>query len=162
LEKLRLDPKRLLPPLVLGAISIGYIIIAKGFINETSAEAPLLYGEAMAALSVIVFVLALLPAKQGTERRAPGSSLKFHAFDWRRALLIHALTAATVVLVLLAGFYVGIPIFLFFFFWQIAKLSPVKSVIIALLFAGFTWLCFGYLLSLEMYQGYLYAMLFQH
>jgi hypothetical protein len=162
LQKLHFDPRRLLPPIVLGAVSIGYIAIARGFTNPTSAEAPLLYGEAMAGLSVLVFILALLPPRSAEPHRPAGSARKFHGFDWRRVLLIHALAVGAGALVLLTGFYVGIPIFLFFFFWRIAKLSLIVSAAIALAFLGLTWLCFGYLLDLEMYQGYLYPMLFKN
>ena len=162
MQKLHLDPRRLLPPIVLGAISIGYIIIARGFTNSTSAEAPLLYGEAMAGLSVVVFLLALLPPRGQEGHRPAGSARKFHGFDWRRVLLIHALAAGAGALILLTGFYVGIPVFLFFFFWRIAKLPLIASTAITLGFLGFTWLCFGYLLDLEMYQGYLYPILFKN
>ncbi len=162
LQKLHLDPRRLLPPIVLGGISVGYIAIARGFANATSAEAPLLYGEAMAVLAVIVFVLALLPPRSQEPHRAAGSARKFHGFDWRRVLLIHALAIGAGALVLLTGFYVGIPVFLFLFFWRIAKMSLIASAAIALAFLGFTWLCFGYLLDLEMYQGYLYPILFKN
>ena len=104
---------------------------------------------------------AVAAAQRGAAS-VPGSARKFHGFDWRRVLLIHALAAGAGAFVLLTGFYVGIPIFLFFFFWRIAKLSLIASAAIALAFLGFTWLCFGYLLDLEMYQGYLYPMLFKN
>jgi len=145
LNKSQRDPWLLLPPVAFGALSAGYIVIAKGFTNQTSAAAPLLYGEAMAALSVLAFLVAL--AQRPSEPAKTGML--------RPALLIHGLTAAAVAVVLLGGLYVGLPLFLFFFFWRIAQVPVLLSAAAALLFLGFIWFAFGTLLHLEIYQGYL-------
>jgi hypothetical protein len=60
-SKLHWDAKRLAPPAILGGLAIFYMVIASGFSDDGSAQAPMLYGGALLGLSVLVFLLALVP-----------------------------------------------------------------------------------------------------
>jgi hypothetical protein len=152
--KLQWDSKRLVPPVVLGCLAIGYMVIAGGFSDETSSEAPLLYGSVLLGLSILVFFLALIPGL----KQAPKRSRVKHPegpFPWKASLGIFTLIAGFIAAVFLAGFYVAIPVFLFLFLRWISDVSLVRSLICAAVAFGFTWAVFSYFLHLEVFTGYL-------
>lgn len=156
LKRIKWDAKRTVPPLVLAAIAIGYMADATGYSDATSAEAPMLYGSALLVLSILVFVLALVPglrpeAKRGRTKTPEGP------FPWGPSIKIFALIAGFLVLVYLAGFYVAIPLFLFLFLRGISKVSTPRSLISAAVSYAFVWLVFAYFLHLDVFTGYLSA-----
>jgi hypothetical protein len=152
--KLQWDPKRLVPPAVLACLAIGYMAIANGFSDDTSSEAPLLYGSVLLGLSILVFLLALIPGLKSAPKR---SRIKHQEgpFPWKASLEIYALIAGFIAMVFLVGFYVTIPVFLFLFLRWISHLSWVASFICAATAYGFTFLVFSYFLHLEVFTGYL-------
>jgi Kef-type K+ transport system membrane component KefB len=153
-NKLQWDAKRLLPPVVLGVTAIGYMVIASGFEDNTSSEAPMLYGTVLLALSVLVFLLALAPGLKAAPKRSR-TKHQGGPFAWRVSFEIFGLIAAFIALVFCAGFYVAIPVFLFLFLKYISQLSAVKSLICAAVAYGFVWAIFSYFLHLEVFTGYI-------
>jgi hypothetical protein len=152
--KIQWDAKRLVPPFVLGCMAVGYMIIANGFEDNTSSEAPMLYGGVLLALSVLVFLLALVPGLKPAPKRSRTKHQE-GPFQWRTSFEIYGLIAAFIALVFCAGFYVAIPVFLFFFLKYISHLSVIKSLLCATVAYGFTWLIFSYFLHLEVFTGYI-------
>ncbi len=152
--KRRFEARRYLPPLVFAAIAIVYLIIASGFQDATSAEAPILYGRALLGLSILVFFLSFrTPANE--KRKLVTSARKVDGGDWRRAIQIYGFIISLIGLVFAFGFYVGIPLFLFCFFKFVSKLSLIWSIALAAGFYAFTWFVFGWFLNLEVFSGYL-------
>ena len=152
--KWQFEARRQLPPLTFAAIATAYLVIASGFGDATSAEAPLLYGRALLGLSILVFLLGF--RAQGAEKRKTATSArKVEGGDWRRAVYIYGYIISLIVLVFLFGFYVGIPLFLFCFFKFVSKLSLIWSVVLAAGFYAFTWFVFGWFLKLDVFSGYL-------
>jgi Tripartite tricarboxylate transporter TctB family len=153
-NKFQLDLKRLLPPVALAVLAIFYMLQAGGFSDATSAEAPMLYGVILLGLSILVFVLALVPGMRASAK--PGRTRhEAFEFQWKPSLAIYAMMAGLVALVFLAGFYVAIPVFLFLFLKFVSRVSLLRTVICAAAAYGFTWLVFSYFLHLEVYAGYL-------
>ena len=153
-DKLHWDPKRLVPPLALGCLAVAYMVIAGGFSDDTSSEAPLLYGSVLLGLSILVFLLALIPGLKPVPKR---SRVK-HAegpFPWKASLGIFVLIAGFIAAVFLVGFYVAIPLFLFVFLRWISNVSSIRSLICAAVAFGFTWAVFSHFLHLEVFTGYL-------
>lgn len=149
------DPKRHIPPAVFAAIAVVYVVMASRLHSPTSAEAPMLYGCTLIGIAILVFLLAFRKPKQASPLKVLSSARRVHDTDWRRAVYIFGLIAGLIVLVFIFGLYVGIPLFLLGFFRFVSKLSVVSSVLLAVLFYGFTWLIFGWFLSLQVYPGYL-------
>ncbi len=152
--KLRWDAKKLVPPSVLACIAIGYMAMASGFSDDTSAEAPMLYGTALLILSVLVFALALFP-REDTAARRTRTKRSEGPFQWRVSFQIYAMIAGFLALVFVAGFYVAIPVFLFLFLRLVSGVSTVKALVFAACAYGFTWGVFSYFLHLEVFTGYL-------
>jgi len=154
--KLEWDPKRLVPPAVMAGVSIGYMIMANGFGDDGSAQAPFLYGSALLGVSVLVFLLALVPGLKPAPKR---TRLKHPEgpFPWRASSAIFGMIAGFIALVFLAGFYVAIPLFLFLFLKWVSRLSTVQALIFAAVAYAFTWGMFAHFLHLEVFTGYLGA-----
>jgi magnesium-transporting ATPase (P-type) len=150
------NPKRFVPPLVLGLLAIGYMIIATGFGDATSMAAPLLYGTTLLLLSIVVFVIAFIPGTESTAR--PGRTARHEegGFQWRPTALIFLLTGLFIALVFIAGFYVAIPLFLLVFLKFVSKTGWLSAVITSIVALFFTWAVFSYFLHLEVYSGYLH------
>src|SRR5580698_8710656 len=149
-----LDAKRLVPPAVLGCLAIAYMVIANGFSDNTSSEAPMLYGSILLGLSILVFVIALIPGRKTTPKRSRTKHQE-GPFQWKESIEIFALISGFIALVFLAGFYVAIPVFLFLFLKWISHVSTIRSLICAVCAYGFTWLVFSHFLHLEVFTGYL-------
>jgi len=154
--KLVVNPKRSVPPLVLGLLAIGYMIMASGFGDPTSMAAPMLYGTTLLCLSVVVFVLSFIPGTDPGPR--PGRTARHEegGFQWRPTALIFLITALFIGLVFVAGFYGAIPAFLLVFFKFVSKSSWLGAILIAIVALFFTWAVFAYFLHLEVYSGYLH------
>jgi hypothetical protein len=152
--KLQWDPKRLVPPVVLGSLAVVYMIMANGFSDNTSSEAPMLYGVVLLGLSILVFVLALIPGLKPVAKRSRTKHQE-GPFQWKISLGIFALVAGFIGLVFVVGFYVAIPIFLFLFLRLVSHVSTIRSLFCAAIAYGFTWLIFSYFLHLEVFTGYL-------
>ncbi len=140
------------------------MIIASGF-EDTSAEAPLLYGEVMLGLSVLVLIKAVIAPKAEEEAlgtvAADESKLKegvlLHKkerFDWRNSAAILAIILGFVGATFVLGFYIAIPIFLFLFLKFISKVSWLTALICAAVSFGFIWFVFSWFLHLEVYPGW--------
>ncbi|HQT39899.1 MAG TPA: hypothetical protein PK231_10770, partial [Acidocella sp.] len=110
-SRLHWNPKRLVPPMVLAVLAVGYLTQASTFGDNTSAEAPELYGSVLLGLSAIVFLLALLPSAKAREKHALVSHDEM-PLDWKIAFKIFGMTSAFIALVFIAGFYFAIPFFL--------------------------------------------------
>jgi hypothetical protein len=149
-----LDAKRLVPPAVLGCLAIAYMSIANGFSDNTSSEAPMLYGSVLLGLSILVFLLALIPGLKANPKRSRTKHQE-GPFQWKESIEIYAMIAGFIAMVFLVGFYVAIPVFLFLFLKWVSHVSTVKSLICAAGAYGFTWLVFSYFLHLEVFTGYL-------
>jgi len=149
-------PKRAIPPLVLGLLAVGYMIIATGFGDPTSMAAPLLYGGALLGLSIVVLAVSFIPGTAPGKRPGRTARHEDDAFPGRPTGLIFLLTAAFIALVFIAGFYVAIPLFLLLFLRFVSKASWPGAVITAIVAMFFTWAVFAYFLHLEVYSGYLH------
>ena len=149
-----LEAKRLVPPAVLACIAVAYMVIANGFSDNTSSEAPMLYGSILLGLSILVFLLALIPGLKGSPKRSRTKHQE-GPFQWKESIEIYAMIAGFIALVFLVGFYVAIPVFLFLFLKWISRVSLIRSLICAVGAYGFTWLVFSYFLHLEVFTGYL-------
>ena len=141
-----------LAPLIFGLLAIGYMVIASGFGDETSAEAPMLYGAVLLGLSVLVGLLGFLPTQQTREaaKAHDGDAIRWHA-----SFGIYAIIAGFIALIFLAGFYVAIAAFLVLFLIFHSRVSVLNGFVFAALACGFTWLVFSYFLHLNVFSGYL-------
>ncbi len=159
-----LELRRVLPPIIFGAVAVVYMIIASGF-EDTSAEAPFLYGEVMLGLSVLVLIKAVIAPK--AEEQAFGATAseesklkegvllpKQERFDWQKSGAILAIILGFVGATFAVGFYVAIPIFLFLFLKFISKVSWLVAIICAAVSFGFIWFVFSWFLHLEVYGGW--------
>lgn len=153
-SKLHWDAKRLAPPAILGGLAIFYMVIASGFSDDGSAQAPMLYGGALLGLSVLVFLLALVP---GLKPAPKFTRIKHPAgpFPWKTSLQIFGLIVAFIALIFLLGFYLAIPLFLLVFLRWISGVSWLGALICAAVSYGFIWAIFSYFLHLEVFTGYL-------
>ncbi len=153
-SKLHWNPKRLVPPMVLAVLAIGYLTQASTFGDNTSAEAPELYGSVLLGLSFIVFLFALLPSAKARENH----SLIVHddfPLDWKITSKIFGMTGAFVALVFITGFYFAIPFFLVLFLKFVSRMSFISSTLLAATALGLTWFLFSYVLNLEVFTGYI-------
>ena len=150
--KWHFDLVRLVPPLVFAGLAIGYISQSGGFSDPTSAQAPLLYGELLLALSALIFALGLFAAFRGAgDPRARGADgAGFGPFA-----RIYAMIAGFIALIFAVGFYGAIPVFLALFLSRVAKLPLWQSLAAASLSVFFVWLIFGKFLHMSVYAGYL-------
>lgn len=151
----KIELKRVIPPVFLALLAIGYMVQASGFDDETSAEAPMLYGAALLGVAVLVLVLGFIP---GFKPRPKVGRLRHEAdapFNWRASLTIFAIIAVFIGFVFAAGFYVAIPVFLFLFLTFISKVAWWQALITAALAYAFVFAVFGQFLHLEVFSGYL-------
>jgi hypothetical protein len=154
IKQIHWDAKRMVPPAVLAIIAIAYLVQASGFSDNTSQEAPMLYGTALLALSILVFGLTFIPGVQAIPKR----SRTKHAegpFPWLASFEIFAMIAGFLVMVFLFGFYVAIPLFLVLFLRGISHVGVPKLLVGAAVSYGFVWLVFAYFLHLNVFVGYL-------
>ena len=142
-----LQISRLIPPLLLAALAIFYLSASGGFADPTSAEAPHLYGRLLLALSAAILALSLWRAWRG--RKAAGEAEP----NLLRALLVFTLLAALVAGVMVAGFYIATPLFLFLFLTAFARLKVWQALAVAGLALLFIWLVFGRFLHMAVYAG---------
>lgn len=153
-SKFHWNPKRLVPPLALMVIAIGYLSQVGSFGDHTAAEAPELYGTVLFGLSILVFLLALLPSAKAREKH----NLIQHTeekLDWKIAVQMFVAVAAFIAFVFIAGFYVAIPLFLVLFLNLVSRMSLITSASFAVVALALTWFLFSYVLSLEVFTGYL-------
>ena len=159
-----LELRRVLPPIIFGAVAVVYMIIASGF-EDTSAEAPLLYGEVMLGLSILVLIKAVIAPK--AEEQAFGNTAaeetklkegvllhKKERFDWGKSAAILGIILVFVGATFAVGFYIAIPIFLFLFLKFISKVSWLTAAICAVVSFAFVWFVFSWFLHLEVYPGW--------
>jgi uncharacterized protein YqhQ len=101
-----------------------------------------------------VFLLALLPSAKAREKH----SLIQHTedkLDWKIAVKMFVAVAAFIAFVFIAGFYVAIPLFLVLFLKLVSRMSLITSASFAVVALALTWFLFSYVLSLEVFTGYL-------
>ncbi len=153
-SRLHWNPKRLVPPMVLAVLAVGYLTQASTFGDNTSAEAPELYGSVLLGLSAIVFLLALLPSAKAREKHALVSHDEM-PLDWKITFKIFGMTSAFIALVFIAGFYFAIPFFLVLFLKFVSRMSLISSVLLAATALILTWFLFSYVLNLEVFTGYI-------
>jgi uncharacterized protein YqhQ len=152
--RLKLEPKRVIPPVLFGVLAIAYLLEALTFDNATSAEAPILYGCVLLALSILAGVLALRP-KPAEDPLMPRRQHQDGPVDIRRAVEIFLLIALLIGLIFLLGFYLALFVFVTGFLWRVSKVSLLRSLTAGILASAITWFVFGWFLSLEVYAGYL-------
>jgi uncharacterized BrkB/YihY/UPF0761 family membrane protein len=153
-DKVHLDFKRLGPPLFFALLAVGYMAVTRGFSDPTSNEAPMLYGSVLLALSLLVFVLSLIPSLRSGPKKARTKN-PTDGFAWRQSIKIYALIAGFIALVFCVGFYVAIPVFLFLFLKFISRMSLPYVLLYAVASYAFVWLIFDWFLHLEVFTGYL-------
>ncbi len=153
-ETFEKNGKRIVPPAVTAVLAIFYMSQASTFGDQTSGEAPTLYGSVMLVISLVVFILAWLPSRQ---QKTVKSLVKHeeHTFAWKISSRIFGMVAAFIAFIFIAGFYIAIPVFLGLFLYFISKVSILKSAFTAVVAFGLTWFLFSYVLNLEVYAGYL-------
>ncbi len=149
LGQFKLDPVRLGPPLVFAALALGYLSRTKGFDDPTSAQAPSLYGGILFGLAALVLAVTVI---RGFFPPAPTAERE--EVSWKRAIGIYAAMGLLIAVIFAAGFYVAIPLFLFVFFFMIARLRLATSVIAAGLGFLFIWLVFSQFLHMPVFRGY--------
>ena len=141
-----LQISRLIPPLLLAGLALLYLSASGGFADPTSAEAPHLYGRLLLALSAAILVLSLWRARRGS----PAGEAEPNIL---RALLVFALLALLVAGVMVAGFYIATPLFLFLFLIVFARLKIWQALAVAAVALLFIWLVFGRFLHMAVYPG---------
>ncbi|HQT63519.1 MAG: hypothetical protein B7Z75_07300 [Acidocella sp. 20-57-95] len=153
-ETLEQKGKQLVPPVFMALLAILYMSQAGSFGDQTSAEAPTLYGSVVLVISIAVFIAALLPKRQ---KKLEKSLIKHedHDFAWHISSRIFGMVALFVGFIFIAGFYIAIPTFLLLFLKFISKISFLKSAIAAAIAFSLTWFLFSYVLNLEVYTGYI-------
>jgi hypothetical protein len=140
----------MLPPLAFGAIALFYLHYTRGFSDPTAAQAPLLYGRILLVLSGLVFAVALVQAMRAVPVKRDDE------IDASRAVTVYAILCAFVGLILAAGFYVAVPLFILAFYVLIARMRFWMAAVGALTGLFFVWAVFGRLLHMQVFGGALF------
>jgi hypothetical protein len=146
---------------IIGLFVLGGFIVALNY-DFVSARAPIVVMVPLLILIALQFNKTRRQAEHHLVRHEIAHSLRGENREFNSVARFIGFMALLLVLIYLAGHYVGISLFMFVLMYWISREHPVLALVVAIGVTVLLYFLFEYGFNIELYRGYLFRLLSRH